>query len=418
MKRIISEVKQAGRMALITLLSLSLLVMGGGFYYLTKDVKAASLTSLRATINNSTPSATSTWTIQFVVPTLINESDTIVLNFDTLGTTDQFTLDGNLQADDFDLAEDTDGTPGTCSGTLTDETLGVTFTSNNWTVGVNTSTDTVTFTATSTVGTYIAANACVVIEIGSNATSQATGSRFITNPAKVAAAGTADIYDLAVSFTGNAAADSGSALVAVIEGVTVSVSVDESLSFSIAGVASGSCTQGGTATAITTTTSTVPFGSSGLTAETFYKGCHDLTVGSNATQGYTISVQENTSLLASSGATIDDTTCDAGDCTEVIASGTTTAWETATNNGFGYTCSGSQCDSDFATATEFSQFPCTGTAAQCDGGSGGEAAQTPISHATSTSDQTNRIVYKLSFDTVQEAGDYSNTITYIATPTF
>ncbi|MDO8601739.1 MAG: hypothetical protein Q7R62_01225 [bacterium] len=417
MKKIFSRVRQTGRATLITILGISLIVVAGGFYFATNQAQALALTSVRATLTNSAPSATSSWTIQFVTPTLINENDTIVLNFDTLGTLDQFTISPTITFADLDLAEDTDGTPGSCSGTLTDETLAAVADGITWGAAFATSTDTLTLTAPTGAGTYIAASACVIIEIGSIAISGGTGDDFITNPAKVAAAGTADIYDVAISFTGNAASDSGSVLVAVIEGVTVSVSIDESLNFSIAGVASSSCTQGGTATAITTTTSTVPFGTSGLTAETFYKGCHDLTAGTNGAGGYTISTQENNSLLSAAN-TLNDTTCDSADCTEVIATSTTAAWATATVNGFGYTCSGSQCNSQFATASEFNSFPCTGTDALCDPGNGADAAQQPISNSSPTASQTNRIVYKLSFDTVQEAGDYTNTITYIATPTF
>lgn len=415
MKKMIHDIKQAGRMTLITILSLSILVVSGGFYY-ANTAKASGLSSIRATLSTSSPSSDSNWELQFVTDTLVNENDTITIDIDTLGTLDQFDLTG-ITEDDVDILEDTDGSPNSCSGTLTQELTAAAAASSTWAVTIATTTDTITLTAPTTAGTFIAASACIVVRIGTNATSSGTGANQINNPAKVVAdPGIADIYDVAITFAGNST-NSGSGLVAVIAGVTVSVSVDESLTFTLSGVASSSCTQGGTATAITTTSTTVPFGSSGLSSETFYKGCHDVIVGTNASQGYTVSVQENRSLLSGTD-TIDDTLCDAGDCTEVIAAGTTTAWATATNNGFGYTCSGSQCNAAFNSATEFSQFPCTGADAVCDAGAGAETATTPISHSTSTSAQTNRIVYKLSFDTVQPAGDYSNTITYIATPTF
>jgi len=415
MKQIINNVKQAGRITLLTILSVSIVMLSGGLYFATNSAQAAGLTAIRATLTSSAPSADSNWEIQFVTNTLVNENDVITLDFDTLGTLDEFSLTGIVE-DDVDILEDTDGSPSTCSGTLTQEATAAAAAATDWGVAINTGTDTITLTAPTNAATYIAATACIVVRIGTNATSSGTGANQINNPAKVAAAGTADIYDLAIAFTGNST-NSGSALVAVVEGVTVSVSVDESLTFSIAGVASGSCTQGGAATAITTTVSTVPFGASGLSPETFYKGCHDIAVGTNAASGYTVSVQENRSLLSGTD-TIDDTLCDAGDCSEVIAAGTTKTWATATNNGFGYTCSGSQCNAEFATAAEFNQFPCTGADAVCDGGTGAEAATTPISNAGATTAQTNRIIYKLSFDTVQQAGDYTNTITYIATPTF
>lgn len=415
MKQIINNVKQAGRITLLTILSVSLVVISGGLYFATNSAKAAGLTSVRATLSTSAPSANADWTIQFVTDTLVDQDDTIAFEFETTGTPFDLT---SLVEDDVDIEEDTDGSPESCSGTLTDEETAGSATATEWGVSFNTTTDVLTLTAPSGAATYIAAGACVVVRIGTGATHDGTGANQINNPAKVAGAGDADIYDIPIAFTGNST-NSATALVAVIDGVTVSVSIDESLTFSINGVASGSCTQGGSATAVTTTSTTVPFGSSGLSSETFYKGCHDINVGTNASDGYTVSVQESTSLLSAGGDTLDDTSCDAGDCTQVIASGTTTAWATATNNGFGYTCSGSQCDAAFNTASEFNRFPCTSsTASQCDPTDGPQTATTPISYTGPTSTQTNRIVYKLSFDTAQAAGDYSNTITYIATPTF
>jgi len=181
-------------------------------------------------------------------------------------------------------------------------------------------------------------------------------------------------------------------MVAIIEGVAVSVTIDESLSFSIAGVTNTACTEGGTATQVTTTAITVPFGSSGLAANTFYKGCHDLTVSTNAASGYSVTNEVNTSLLRpgtdSGDKTIDNAICDDGSCTAVIGTATTTPWATATANGFGYTCSGTACNAEFNAASEFNRFVCTGSDANCEPGSGGEAVAantTSITSATAVS---------------------------------
>ncbi|MDZ4230170.1 MAG: hypothetical protein U1C53_03450, partial [Candidatus Veblenbacteria bacterium] len=283
------------------------------------------------------PGNDANWTIQFVMPTLINENDTIVLGIDTIATADEFNLADIAEAagaSDFDLAEDTDGSPGSCSGTLTDETLDASAGAAAWGVGVNTTTDTITFTAPSGVATYIAASACVVIEIGTNATNEFTGVNQINNPSKTAAAGTADVNDVAISFTGNAAADSGTALVATVEGVTVSVTIDESLSVVLAEVAAASCpsTLPGTDKSDEAghTDTAIDFGT--LTSgDAFYNSCHQLTIGTNATDGYSTTVYK-TQLLTAGSDTIAEGDCNAGSCT-TTGSG---LWTTTTENGFGY----------------------------------------------------------------------------------
>ncbi len=407
----------SGSATVATTLIISLLVSASGFYLLSRSASATALTSVKDTLSTSAPATVANHTIQFITQHNITNGDTIKVEFDTLGTTDQFTVANSLFFTDIDLKHNNQGS---CSGSMANQTLGVAFTtvSSTFTVAVSSSTDDITFTATSTAGTYIPSGSCVIITVGTNSTYQSTGVNQITNPAKTAAAGVADVNDVKITFTGTPAADSGSALVATIDQVTVSVTVDSSLSFSISGVAGASCTQG-TGTQVTTTSTTVPFGSSLVAVNTFYRGCQDLVVSTNASSGYAITAEEKTSLLSGS-ITLDDTRCDfaSAECSEVVSAASTTAWATATNNGFGYTCSGSSCNSAFATATEYNQFSCTGSDAQCNPGSGGEAAQTPISTSTPVSADTSRIVYRLSVSGTQPAGSYSNTITYIATPTF
>lgn len=431
------KLNNLGKISIGALVFVTAFVMVGAVYLFVGSADAAVLTSKKDTLSTSSPGANANHTIQFVTPTGVTASQTVILDFDTIGTLDQFDLTGIAEAagaSDFDLAEDTDASPGNCAGTLTDETLDPTATTLLWGVAVNTTTDTVTFTAPSTAGTYIAAGACAIIEIGTNATSEFTGVNQINNPTKVAAAGTADIHDIAVSGTFG---DTGSMLVAVIEGVTVSATVSESLSFSLADVTVAACDavyasdgfgpQLDSADADSNVL-TIAYGTL-ATLNSFYHDCHDLTVSTNAGSGYNVTVEENTNLL-SGAATIDDTTCDAGTCRQSI--GNSDDWATATGNeGFGISCNdvtGTPCHADFgvggacAATPCYRQIACRGTDAQCDDDSGtstgGETATTLLTGVSPVNGAVGRVEYKLTVGATQEAAAYSNTITYIATGTF
>ena len=79
---------------------------------------------------------------------------------------------------------------------------------------------------------------------------------------------------------------------------------------------------------------------------------------------------------------------------------------------------GGQGDCAITAGTNYKQFACTGSAGNCDVSGGGETIQTVASSAVPVNNKVSRVEYKLSIDGVQPAGVYSNTITYIATPTF
>lgn len=106
---------------------------------------------------------------------------------------------------------------------------------------------------------------------------------------------------------------------------------------------------------ISTTAISVPFGS--ISPNTFYQGCQDLIVSTNAPAGYSLTVQEETMMQTANGQfVIPDTTCDAGDCTVVTA----TTWITPTKYGLGHTCTnqtGSDCNALFANGTKFKPIP-------------------------------------------------------------
>lgn len=214
--------------------------------------------------------------------------------------------------------------------------------------------------------------------------------------------------------------DSSSGKMAVIESVRVTATVDPTITFSIAGVASGAnpCGTGATnQTDVDTTTGTnaplaVPFGT--LSLNTFKDAAHLLTVSTNATNGYTVTAQENDQLGKDGGTTpfIPDGDGDNGTGSETV----TDTWDTATGNpGFGYTLksvSGSTVPFT-STGANFNmrRFP---SVADPDA----PLVATVMSSTSVANSHTANVCYRISVDATQAAGDYENQITYTATASF
>lgn len=396
-----------GQVTLASVLITSLMLMSAGLYVFANQADAAAITAAKDVLSTSSPGAAANHTFTFTINNAIDASDTLSIDVAdgtfTFGTTGFAITD----AKDYDIDDD-----GVDKVVVVDAACAA----NQFEIDSITSS---TFTFTYCAGsTSIATGSIMTVQIGTNAaTSGGTGDTQMTNPAKVATVGTADTPTITI---GGTFAGTGDVLVAIIEGVAVSVTVDESLSFSIVGVANATCdTEFTTLTGpdTVTTDAAVPFGT--LATETFSHACHDLTISTNAAGGYTITGEENTSLLRTGAGdtTIDDTIGDGGTATESTAA----AWSTATNNGFGYSCEdsgGSQGDCAISASTNYKQFACLGSDAQCDVSTGAETIQTIASNAGPVSSKVSTIEYKLSIDGVQPAGTYSNIVTYIATPTF
>ncbi len=229
--------------------------------------------------------------------------------------------------------------------------------------------------------------------------------------------GTADTYPIlvrqfAASTNPNSATpiDATSARVAHIEAVRVTATVDPTISFSIAGIASGA-TRCGVSTDVTTTATSVPFG--GMSLNSFKTLAQDLTVSTNASGGYVVTSSENDQLGLGGATTpfIPDTTCDGGTCTESTAA----EWDTATNNGFGYSLENVDAAS---IAFEYDTSGDTFRSKQFADITGAETPQTIFSSSTVANAENAYVCYRLSVGATQAAGDYENQITYTATGTF
>jgi len=382
--------KNRGRISLSVLLIVSVLALTGVFFVTHNNiVDAAPITLASDTMNNSTPSstaiATSTHLIAFTLPTALSASDTITITFPSA-----FATTSGLDFNDFDL---------TNAGS--EETLG-----NHSETGIWGATTSGGIVITFTVDDGgVASGATMTVEIGDNATAGATGDSFITNPVKVLAAGIADIYTVSIGGT----SDSGDMLIAIVEGVAVSVTIDESLAFTIASSTNDDCdTAFSSLPGPDSTASTVPFGTL-TTPNAFTHACQNLTVSTNASSGYVVTAQIDRSLRSGS-LLIANGNCD-GTC-DITATDT---WTGTSNNGFAYSATGTDA---ILHDVDYRNFACTGVTTTDCLPRGGETAQNVMISTIAVSNSTATVEYKLNFSGTQEAGTYTNTVTYIVTPTF
>jgi len=218
--------------------------------------------------------------------------------------------------------------------------------------------------------------------------------------------------------------DSGVVAFATVSGVTVSANIAETLTFSVNAVDAGICpTLGGTK--ITTTASTVPFSSINL--ETFYDGCQDLRITTNAPNGYDVSAGQNDLLKNLGGTPIDNGSCGGG-CTRDIAN----TWPDPNFNGFGY-CMVDQDPILYGNGAATADP--VWAAAGCGIGIADDQLFKTLAVGTSAdprkraimqsnlgdpvvSDDRSYIGFRLTVDAGQELGFYSAIIVYIATPRY
>jgi hypothetical protein len=163
---------------------------------------------------------------------------------------------------------------------------------------------------------------------------------------------------------------------------------------------------GATVNRVLTTATSVPFGI--ISPNTFYQGCQDLIVSTNAGNGYSVTVQESSAMRTADGRFfIPDTTCDGGTCSESAAA----AWTNATKNGLGHTCFNElnhDCNAAYSSGTNFRQ------AANL---AAGETAQSVMSSSTAAT-ATGRVKYRLSTGLAQPAGTYTTIISYTIYATY
>lgn len=339
---------------------------------------AANLTTVSDTVSDSAPSASSTHTFEFTSPTGLVNGQTATITMPV-----GFSGIASLTASDVTLATSSAATVAANCG-ATDN------------IGFSTSGQNLVFEFCAGDGAYIAAGGTTTITVGIGAAND------ITNP------GSEGSYE--VNFTVGAS-DTGATRVAIINSVTVTASVDTIFSFAISGTAAGTA-MGGGSSLIESTTTTIPFGT--LKAGQATTSAQLLTVSTNASNGYTVTVQVDGDLQSSTGATIDSFANGSDTNTPVAWSGPSgTLGSPNTYGHWGVT-------SDDTVAGRASEFS---------GGNNyvGVSSSTPhivMGHTGPANGQgvgvgTTTVGYQVEISALQEAGDdYTATLTYVATPTF
>jgi hypothetical protein len=348
--------------------------------------EAVNLTEVSDTLSDSASSTPSNHTISFVIPndgSGVAAGETVVVTFPT-GDFD-FT---NITVNDIDFASSTDYA-------LAESPSGET-----WGVATSTSPDTITFTSGSAT---LAPGATVTIEIGTNATFGATGVNRIVNPSSN---GTYKV-NLNAGPT-----DAGETIVVILDTVHVTASVDTTFTFTVAGLGGGETVNGTTTTGTTTATS-IPFGLMQAGAANATTTAQRLSVETNASNGYTVSLQIDHTLLSSTGADID--LFNNGTESDVPAAWANPSATIGNDNTYGHWGVTSEDSSTFSRANEFGsdEWIAASTTPRVVMGNDGPA--NGVDAGTSQTD----VGFKIEISALQEAGDdYSAVLTYVATPSF
>jgi hypothetical protein len=249
----------------------------------------------------------------------------------------------------------------------------------------------------SAASNFLAANGTTTITVGAGATTK------ITNPTP---SGGNESYEVNIAA---GASDTGATRVVILDTVTVTASVDTIFTFAVGGLGAGVTMNGTTTTGVTGST-TIPFGK--LSAGIATRTAQLLTVNTNASNGYSVTVQVDGPLESSTGADIDG--FDNGTYSDTPASWDHPDGTLGSENTYGHWGVTSD-DATTTRSTEFAseQFIGVTTTPRVIMSHTGPANGSGVGVGTTT------VGYEIEISALQEAGDdYTATLTYVATPTF
>ena len=349
--------------SLVTVLSmtLGLAVIDAQFVY------AAALTNISDTLSSVRALYPSNHSLVFNTPSGITANQTIQITFTgwsslNFGTTSIDILVGNSTT------------------TASSVNLNTSNGASQW--GVSTSSNVLTLTAPSS-GSLPTPGQVLIINIGTNAIYQASGTEQIANPA---------VGNYTATIAGNMA-DYGAFSIDIIQNdkVDVSGTVSQSISFSISTttIYFGILSSGGAKYASSTN-------SAGDTASTT---AHNLQVGTNAPYGYNVTIQGDTLRSLQNSSNV------------ITAIGGTAAASNPGNSQFGIAVAvvggtGAVVVSPYATTNQYGFNASTST------------AQTLAYGNLPTDTTTYNLTYLTNITPLQAAGTYVTSLTYIGTANF
>lgn len=320
-------------------------------------VSAAALTGLSNTMSSQEASEASNHDIVFTTPSGVDAGETITVTFPA-----GFTI-GSVDFTDIDVSATTPGEL-TLAATASGATWGAAFSSQ-------------VLTITSGTGTIDPGDE-VTIEIGTNATAGTTGDQQITNHA------TPGSYTIEIAGTFG---DTGDITIPILsdDEVNITAEVGQTLNFAISDNTIGFGTLGSGAARWATGDT------NGSGSET---SAHTLTIGTNATSGYT--VQYNGATLTSGSDTIDVATisgdADGAPGTEQFAFNLTASGDATIPSAY----QNSSDNYSFVASTD----------------------TTLASETAASADETLTMYYIANIATLTEAGQYETNITYTAFANF
>lgn len=317
------------------------------------------------------------------------------------------------------------GTSNTTNGfdlnKLTGTSVNVSSTGGTCTDGWNTpaiSTASGTITITKATSSCAGATMTIVIPNLVNPTP------FITNHTQ----GTPDVYKIAVDTRdgGGAILDTTKVTVAPLEGVFISATIDQTLSFTISGITADSgsyCGVTRTGASVDSTPWSIPWGTI-ASFDTFLDAQQMLQVSTNASGGYTVVIEANDQMgrdgkvctgtsAGEADLCIKDTACDSGPCDYQTAQN----WATATNNGLGYTMASV---SGTVVPFYYNEKTRTYSAKQLPDQEASEAKQIIMQSSAPVAASSSQayVCYRISVSGTQPAGYYYNKVKYTATARF
>ena len=368
---------------LATTLVVATLSWALGLPFLFNTASASQLLSVSATASSSAPSVSTNYMVRFTTVNPIGGStgSTTRITFDPTGNT--FDVSAVALGTDVHISRTGGGLTqvaniGACAGG-TDEI----YASNQ-----GTNPDYIEFTTCT--GDSIAAGAILVNISNAHVVNGTNGS-----------------YVVRINGTMTDAADTR---IAIISSVTMTAIVDTNLTFTIAGVASSSMINGDTTS---TSTSATAIGFGVISVGTSSIAAQDITVATNAFNGFSVTITENQDLTSANGANIN-----AFKDNEAVT-GAPVAWTTPAG-----TLGVTETYGHMGVTSEDSSLPTDAFGTSLYAGLTATSTRTVLYHnavADGTTDNIGktRVGYRVQVTALQEAAvDYNNVITYVCTPIF
>lgn len=263
----------------------------------------------------------------------------------------------------------------------------------------NVSTTTASCPSDATVGGSAQNVTCTVVSTLASTSDHTITVPGVSNPA------TANSYDVTISHNQSGAAESSQMLVYIISDVTVSAHVNASLTFEVATTSNGFNINGVTTTGTSSPTA-VNFGTVAVGVGGRQIIGQTLKVATNANTGYVVTAQQDHNMTNGAGGDIDP------------ASSTKSAWVSPsslladTENKWGYVGITSSDTNNYANPFASAQFQGLSTTPLPVMGHNGPADASTAQVGVAT------VGYEIEISALQEAGDYSNSVVYVCTPTF